>query len=135
VSRYSAHDGYWLFGYLVTGPAFDVDLLAPTVDDGSPRGDAACIARARFVDQLQKAGVDLVKVAGASLRVEPLIEMEQVIVNQELAKGRALRVAVMVETTTGRRSLVRSTTIFAAPHDPRRESRARQSTAADCPGE
>jgi hypothetical protein len=125
VSRYTDHDGYWLFGYLAAAEEIvKVDLLDERPRDTGPTGSAARIARARFLEHLAKARVDVSEVQTASLEITPLSVSARVRVGRgDVVDGRGLRVSVRIVLESGAR-VAREVTVFAAPHDPTRELRS-----------
>lgn len=66
-SRYSDFEGFWLFGFLVSDfPLLEIDLLGVSeCDPRTPDGRATALARARFREQIERAGLspDVVKAA------------------------------------------------------------------------
>lgn len=60
VSRYSAHDGYWLFGFLVPElTTAKVDLLMPPSDPRPHFRRASELATAKFREQAEKRKIDV----------------------------------------------------------------------------
>jgi hypothetical protein len=121
VSRYTAHDGYWLFGFLVDGPLLEVDLLENAPTDASPRGTAIRFARLRFGEQLRKGRVDPASLERAVLSIEPTATVGRSRGGSGY-EGRGLRVTVTALQSG--RWVARETMVFAAPHDPSREWRS-----------
>jgi hypothetical protein len=58
LSRYSDHEGYWLFGFLVSDlQTIRIDLLNPSTDERPVFQRAVELAALRFREQLQRNGV------------------------------------------------------------------------------
>jgi hypothetical protein len=115
-SRYSAFNGYWLFGFLVgDGVRLEFDLLAqPPAADGSAKSRAAVIAIERFHNQMRKA------------RIASAIEAAKLVL--ETNSGRVRRpvngwehdgflLTASVHALVGGAWRHRQTTFFVAPFD------------------
>lgn len=128
-SRYSDYDGYWLFGLVVDQPTapVEVDLLDPNVKDSSsgPMDTTMILARTKFAEQMQKAGLDPTYVKGAQLRIERLPGIKRGAVNFRPTDGFDLVFSVTAVLDTGRVFLSKRT-LFVAPHNPDMELRSIQ---------
>jgi len=116
VSRYSAYDGYWLFGFLVPELATaSVDLLIPPSDSRPHFRCAIEIASAKFREQAAKWKID---VALLEVAVLTLSKKEAIVLY-----GRAAwKVSASVDAAIrGRRHWTAERTIVVAPHDPAHE--------------
>lgn len=102
-SRYSDFDGYWLFGFLVRDfPLLEVDLLGVTeCDSRTPDGRACALARARFREQVERAGLSLDVVKAALLVIQREGAGARVIDGQEQS-GFEVRLTVTAVSNWGR---------------------------------
>ena len=125
VSRYSDHDGYWVFGQLVPGLTSDsFDLLSPPSGElTGPRRTAHEIAVARFTHQLEKARFSRQRIRSARLHLERLPEPVTGSVNGRPRTGYVLRLRATVTIDTGR-PFSYEVRAFVAPHDPSAEHRS-----------
>ena len=116
-SRYSDFDGYWLFGFLVGDfPLLEIDLLGVTeCDSRAPDGRACALARARFGEQVERAGLSLDVVKAALLVIQREGPAARVIDGQEQS-GFEVQLTVTAVSNWGRvfRSERR---LFAFPYD------------------
>jgi hypothetical protein len=104
VSRYSDHEGYWLFGYLVPElETLHIDLLHPPEDERAPFQRAIDVATNRFREQLLKAGIDIDVVRTAELTLSRQSGALPVVVNDATAVGWEILAVVRVESNRGRR--------------------------------
>jgi hypothetical protein len=128
-SRYSDHEGYWLFGKLV-GRIHEVsiDLLRPTPTIADALLSFAMrLAASKFQDQAQKAGV------AAFIREAVLVISESTTprtgqVNGRVCAGHDVRLEVRAVSDLGR-TFTGKKSMFAAPHDPRVEMRSMRGRA------
>jgi hypothetical protein len=119
VSRFSAHDGYWLFGFLVPELTTEsLDLLTPPSDSRPHFRRAIELATAKFREQAAKWKID---VAMLEVAVLTLSRKEAVVLY-----GRAAwKVSASVDAAIrGRRHWTAERMIVVAPHDPAHERRS-----------
>jgi hypothetical protein len=120
VSRYSAYDGYWLFGFLVPElTTARMELLMPPADPRPHFRRAIELASEKFREHAAKRKIDVGMLDAAVLR---LSKKEAVVLN-----GRdAWKVSVSAEASIrGRRNWTAERIITVAPHDPARELRSK----------
>jgi hypothetical protein len=136
MSRYSDFDGYWLFGFLIGGPAeLRIDLLAPPVGvPGTPLDTAVRSAAVKFEDQMQKAGLTRPQIRDAWLVLRKLPGSVAGSVNGHPCIGHRLLFSAGAVTDDGRR-YGREQDVFVAPHNAEVELRsawaAQRGDAAD----
>jgi hypothetical protein len=124
-SRYSDHDGYWLFGLVIPEiTMMTVDLLSAPDDatEGLP-AVAANLARAKFEDQLRKSGLEQSQLAAASLMIHRDADAVKGSVNGNPAAGYRVGVTAAAVLRGGRRH-ARERVLFVAPHNPEVEYRS-----------
>ncbi len=124
-SRYSDFDGYWLFGMLVSNlDHLVIDLLQ--ADETPPRHPLAlaeALARSVFRDQMAKAGLPLSRAAAASIELKRSSTPSGGHAGDYVVPGFDVTFIARVVSDLGT-VYQHTTTIFVAPHDPRREMRA-----------
>jgi hypothetical protein len=127
-SRNSDFDGYWLFGFLVSDfPLLEIDLLgASGGDTRTPEGRACELARARFLQQVERAALSLDVVEAAQLVIQ-LEGPAEALVNGRVRSAFEVQVAVTAVSTWGR-VFRAERRLFVAPHDPGREQRSARVT-------
>jgi hypothetical protein len=121
-SRYSAYDGYWLFGYLVEAPPVpEIDLLdgvaAGWTHDRSPAEAARLLAVDAFMGQLSKAGLWESDVREARLTITVARERIEQRAGTGPRLGHMMTFDAEVIADTGR-IFIATRTLFVAPHDP-----------------
>ncbi|MES2643169.1 MAG: hypothetical protein V4850_27040 [Myxococcota bacterium] len=125
VSRYSEYEGYWLLGFLVApGMTLQIDLLSdePLSGEPTPESTAVTLARAKFRDQLLKAGYSQLCVVAAMLTVEEVVPTRQ-FGGGVSRYGYDVRFRAAATMDDGR-SYHREVVVFVAPHDPAVELRS-----------
>lgn len=124
VSRYSDFEGYWLFGYLISGlTELRINLLAADVgEEGTPLALAQRSAAGKFDDQMRKAGLVRAQIPEASLDLRRLPDSVEGCVNGHICIGHRLLFRAMAVMDNGRR-YERELSVFVAPHDPKFELR------------
>ena len=126
-SRYSDYGGYWLFGFLVGGPAvltFDLIGPPPPPRSGSSEGIAHHLARKKFAEQLRKSGLPPASIRSAVLTIErPSATVTEGGGSGGPRRGFNLHLRVTLVADTGQ-TFARDQIVFAAPHDPQRELRS-----------
>jgi hypothetical protein len=117
LSRYSEHEGYWLFGFLVGQLAtLHVDLLHPPTDERAAFQRAIDLAVRRFREQLLKAGIDLDVVRSAELTLARQEHARPVDVNESMAVGSEILAIIRVESIRGRQFETQRR-VLVAPHN------------------
>src|SRR3954454_7349178 len=102
-SRYSDHDGYWLFGFLAEASRErDIDLLASPESGASTVAEATALARARFAEQLQKAGISRSWLHEAHLRITRADEAKRAVVNGRWTDGHDFTFSARATTDHGK---------------------------------
>jgi hypothetical protein len=116
-SRYSAHGGYLLFGYLVDDlRELRINLLGQEVSDpSSPTGVAILRAITRFEDLRRLAGLPLLWVREAWLTLRRLAGETWGSINGHSCAGYNISFSVLAVMDTGRR-YERERVEFVAPH-------------------
>ena len=123
-SRYTDHDGYWLFGFLVEDlDELCIDLLSPPADPHSFTGLAVLWAVGKFEDQLRKIGVPRRRVRRAWLTIRRLPGAIQGSVNDHPISGHELCFLAGAVMDSGL-CFESEKTVFVAPHDARSERRS-----------
>jgi hypothetical protein len=125
VSRYSAQDGYWLFGFLVPQlTTMRCDLLSPLLEVRPHVRRAIDLARTKFYDQARKGKVDVGLVRRVELTLSRAEHSVASQVNGHSTQAWPVTVAVDVELLTGKHHRVERV-IVVAPHNPTAEYRSR----------
>ena len=131
LSRYSDHDGYWLFGFLVPQLVdFRIDLLSRSAHADRIHARAAERAVTAFRDQLAKATfpIDRIRSANLWLRRDPtLVDLD---IDGVPAKGWRLLATAEAETMSGQR-FERRSEIRVAAHNPAVERRSGRPAGAN----
>jgi hypothetical protein len=125
-SRYADHDGYWIFGLVVTDlRATTIDLLGVGGEDAEtrPLGAVIRLARAAFHDQLAKGRLDVSRVREARLDISRHEVPATGLVGNFIVDGYSLVLSARAVSDLGV-VYARRVTIFVAPHDPRLERRS-----------
>lgn len=131
-SRYSEHEGYWLFGILVGSleQPFQIDLLRPPVVASAavPLIIAAQVAVTKLDEQVRKAGLPLSCMREAELimtRSAGTRERSQ----ENGTRRECYEVRFCVRVVSDRaKTYEAEKVVFVAPHDPRKELRSARST-------
>ena len=122
-SRNSDLQGYWLFGQVEpTLRLFSIDLLASPPDDCNPQAAAHRIAVPRYTEQLAISGLTPEVVREARLEAVPHPDPVSGLVGDYPADGHLVDFTLIAVMDDGR-TYRKDTTVFVAPHDPRRERR------------
>lgn len=118
ISRYTDHEGYWLFGFIIADLGeWQIDMLAPIDKSFRPPFDAAAqIAVSKFKDQVQKAGLAFNLIKDARLTIRRLIGSSNCCVNGRPKIGYNLKFAVRATLDNGL-AYDHELTITVAPHD------------------
>ena len=125
VSRYSAYDGYWLFGVLVPElTTFCVDLLNPPSDSRPHFQRAIQLAARKFREQAHKGKIDLQMLRVAKLTMSRREEPIPFEVSGFATEAWPLTVSVAAEDLRGRRHLAEQV-LLVARHNPAVERRSR----------
>ena len=123
-SRYSDHDGYWLFGFLVADLGeLMINLLGQ--DESTPTSAvSAAISSAvtKFDEQRRKADLALAHIREAWLTIQRLSGEENGWVNNHWSSGFGVRFTVAAVMDNGR-GYKHGKVVFVAPHNPEFESR------------
>jgi hypothetical protein len=132
LSRYSDHEGYWLFGFLVSDlQTIRIDLLNPSTDERPVFQRAVELAALRFREQLQRNGVAPGGVSAAVLHLTrgnpQLVE-----VNGSMTTGWENLALVSVESKGGRQFKAEGR-IVVAPHNAVAEHRSARTAPTDQP--
>ena len=116
-SRYSDHDGWWVFG-LAEAQLGDVqvDLLATVARPDDPLSAATQMAQSKFADQLTKAKIPSSLLREARLSVTRAPELTRGAVNGRRCNGHIFTLAVRVVSDRGK-TFEDKASIFVAPHD------------------
>lgn len=124
-SRYSECNGYWLFGFIVADLGdLRIELLTPTGDaSDAPLEAAVRSAAAKFVDQMQKAGLVRPQVRDAWLTIRKLPGPAKGSINGVPCAGHNVSFSAGAVMDGGRR-YERENVVFVAPHNPRVELRS-----------
>jgi len=122
-SRNSDHGGYWIFGLVISKiDTKTIDLLAHDVDAG-PAAVLTPLARLRFREQLDKHHLPTSYVRSAHLELRRVGKLGRPAIDLYIADGYELSMTVRVTSDLGK-TYTSETMIFAAPHDPKRETRS-----------
>jgi hypothetical protein len=125
-SRYSDYRGYWLHGQLLSDVEQCTFNLLAQLPDSVALTDVACrVARRRFAEQLQKAGLALNMVREATLQITRSNSVVQGWHGGSIASmvdGRMVQFSVQSVMDNGR-VYKDELTIFVAPHNPANERR------------
>ena len=123
-SRYSDHEGWWVFGLAEAQLAnTQVDLLA-TVDRSDDRLSAVTqMAQSRFAEQLAKAKIPVAFVREARLTITRSPEPSRGPVNGRWCDGHTFTFAVQIVSDRGK-TFEDKASIFVAPHDATVERRS-----------
>jgi hypothetical protein len=126
-SRYSDHEGWWIFGLAEAqlGNA-QVDLFGSVDRADDPLSAATQMAQAKFAEQLSKAKIPSSFVREAHLSVTRAPELSRGQVNERWCDGHTFTFTVRVVSDRGK-TFEDKTSIFVAPHDEtieRRRTRA-----------
>lgn len=118
MSRYTDFKGYWLFGFLIGDlEGIGIDLLASTfAETVTPLDKAAHWARAKFEDQMRKAGLIEAQVREAWLVLRRLPGSVGGSINNHLCEGYKMSFTVGAVMDNGRR-YEREQSVFVAPHN------------------
>jgi hypothetical protein len=124
-SRYSDHEGWWVFGLAEAQLASTcIDLLGEdSAASQEALAAAAQIARARFAEQLAKAKIPSSFVREAQLSITRSPEMSRGQVNGRWCDGHIFTFAVRVVSDRGK-TFEDKASIFIAPHDATTERRS-----------
>lgn len=124
-SRYSAYNGYWLFGFLVRDVVeAEFDLLThDTHAADKPLAVAADLARVKFKDQVRKARMDLSWIRNARVRMTRLPDATTGLINGHSCSGNNVSVWADAVMDNGR-EYESEQLVFVAPHDARVELRS-----------
>jgi len=125
-SRYSDHDGYWLFGMLVRDvEELSIDLLCPSTDAASPMSVVAAIqlAAQRFREQMEKSGLSVLCAREARLHIMKLNDLRRDFVNGRMSDGHTVRFVAGVVSDRGK-TYEHEVSMFVAPHDAKVETRS-----------
>jgi hypothetical protein len=123
-SRYTAFNGYWLFGFLPSNETLRIDLLKATEIETRARPESVLtqIAVMRFAEQCAMARVDRSIIRKATLAVTFLPTPRTQRYSERL--GRDVSLEAWVVLAQGARFQDRWK-IFVAPHDPLLEAQSR----------
>jgi hypothetical protein len=123
-SRYSDHQGFWLFGFIVEAHCpIEIDLLTGVEDTTSLEGITGDLARIKFRKQLRKHGFDVSVVLHALLTIEHGPHMVTRMAGDFVREGFDTVFRVSIVTDTKRRFEGKEVQ-FVAPHDERFERRS-----------
>jgi hypothetical protein len=121
-SRYSDHQGYWIFGFVISDlTERTIDLLADDRDDG-PAAFLARIARSTFRQQLEKHRLPVSVVRSAQLDLQRSNEADRGL-GHHVSGEYELMMTARVTTDLGK-TYSREMSIWVAPHNPSREHRS-----------
>jgi len=127
-SRYSDHDGYWIFGFVISRlTSRTIDLLADDLAPTDPDFLLTPLARARFREQVEKHRLALSMLRCAELELRRLGPFGRPAVDFSITDGYELTMTLRVATDLGK-AYGRWVTIFVAPHDPACEHQSRRAT-------
>jgi hypothetical protein len=123
-SRYSDHDGWWVFGLAEArlGDA-QVDLLGTVARLDDPLSAATQMAQSKFADQLTKAKIPSSVLREAQLTVTRNPELTRGVVNGRWCDGHTFTFSVRVVSDRGK-TFEDKASIFVAPHDASIERRS-----------
>lgn len=128
-SRYSDHQGYWLFGFIVTEVdelQFDLLNRNARVRRSAVLDVAEQLAATKFIEQLEKAVIPIQWIREARLVISTS-RSRNGIINRHLKSGVELHVRVSAVSDLGIQ--YESTVfLFVAPHDPSVELRSGRSS-------
>ena len=117
-SRYSDYDGYWIFGFLVSGSdelTIDLAFQPPKEAAKGPFSHSHRLAIDKFKEQVEKAGLEE-RLAAAQLTISRQPERRTGLVNGRACDGHDVLVRVVARMDTGR-DYQRERTLFVAAHD------------------
>ncbi len=128
-SRYSDSHGYWLFGFMVESlHVSEIDLLSTDMTDfPDAQFEAITVARKRFLEQLNKHGLNISKLKSARLTITRGGKTTQK--HDAHQFGYEVNFRAEAISDLGKKFEAEEV-IFIAPHDPKVEGR---STRADLP--
>ena len=122
-SRNSDHEGYWMFGLVISDlDEQTIDLLVGDQDE-KPAAILARVARSMFRQQMEKHGLPISVLRSAHLELRRSGPFGRPAVDRSIAEGWDLVMTVRA-TTDLEKTYARETTIFVAPHEPTRERRS-----------
>jgi hypothetical protein len=123
-SRYSDHEGWWIFGLAEAqlGNA-QVDLLGSVDRADEPLSAATQMAQAKFAEQLSKAKIPSSFLREAHLSVTRAPELSRGQVNGRWCDGHTFTFVVQVVSDRGK-TFEDKASIFVAPHDATIERRS-----------
>ena len=125
-SRYSDHNGYWVFGMLVGElRELRIDLLCSIEGtfENTPLGTATKLAGMKFREQMEKAGIAVSYAQEAYLNIKKLPDSTYGFVNGRRCSGWTFQLAAKVVSHSGF-TYEREKSVFVAPHDPQVERRS-----------
>ena len=123
-SRYSAHDGYWIFGMLVDELDHEpIDLLGAAPQDTNAWAIARRIAQERFREQVAKGGLAISRLREARLDLRRSSAPASGLVNGHMVPGYEVTLAARATFAAGA-VYERAMSMFVAPHDPALELRS-----------
>jgi hypothetical protein len=128
-SRYSDHDGYWVFGLAEAHLGnLSADLIGPpTSDSRDAKKLISELARQRFSEQLAKAKIPLSFVREAQLTVDRSDSPTRGFVSERAVEGHVFRFSVRAVSDRGAVFEVQAS-VFVAPHDAKLERRSARGT-------
>ena len=132
MSRYSDHQGYWLFGFLVAKLESEEFGLLDQNRGGSiePMDVARVVAARQFAEQVAKSGLDFARVRDARLLIERLPGAVVGTVNGHPCSGFKVRFRATAISDTDRR-FESEKIVWVAPHDECVERRSTRATEAN----
>lgn len=125
-SRYSDHNGYWLFGFLVEDHEhLHIDLLSDdaSTQKNTPETVAIELARLKFRDQVAKAGLTLDNIRAATLVIVRLPGMQKGWHAGNWRDGYQMNFSASATMDNGPVNM-RQKAVFVAPHDASIEQRS-----------
>jgi hypothetical protein len=125
-SRYSDLDGYWLFGKLVSSTnEFTIDLMSSGASSAESAAMASAreLARRKFREQMEKAGIPVSTLREGHLRVTKSPGSRMGLVNGQVSAGHELKFVATVFLNSGKH-YANERPVFVAPHNPAIEQRS-----------
>ena len=125
-SRYSDHNGYWVFGMLVGDLGeLRIDLLRSIEGkfDNTPLGTVTKLAAEKFREQMEKTGLAVTYAQEASIKIKKLTDPTNGFVNGRRCPGWTFQFTARVVSHSGY-ACEREKSVFVAPHNPKVEQRS-----------
>ena len=123
-SRYSDHEGWWVFGLAEAQLAdAQLDLLGSTPQSANPLSAVTQMAQGRFAEQLAKAHIPSSFVREAQLSITRNPELVRGAVNGRWCDGHTFTFTVRV-VSDREKTFENKASIFVAPHDATIERRS-----------